>query len=163
MVFVDAAFEPNGSSGIGGLLFDGDRQLLRWFGFKVTDRIVKILQRRFEWSRETVIYELEALAVVVALNVFDSHLRRRNVVIFTDNEGVHGSFVTCWSENPVGNALALRAARCEFDLHAFFYYDRVPSASNPADAPSSVSAQVVCFQVVTVEGGPSHGRRARSP
>ena len=27
----------------------------------------------------------------------------------------------------------------------------------------SVSAQVVCFQVVTVEGGPSHGRRAWSP
>ena len=50
---------------------------------------------RFEWSSETVIYELEALAVAVALKLFDSHLCHHNVEIFTDNEGVHGSFVKC--------------------------------------------------------------------
>ena len=78
----------------------------------------------------------EALAVVVALGLFKDHLSGRNVVVYTDNSGVHGTFVKCWSENAVGGALAFLAAQKEFELQAFFYYDRVPSHSNPADAPS---------------------------
>ena len=85
---------------------------------------------------ETVIYELEALAVVLALKTFEGALHNRCGVIFTDNSGVHGSFVHCWSDNPVGNALAHAAALKEFELHAFLYCDRLASPSNPADAPS---------------------------
>ena len=68
---------------------------------------------------ETVICELEALAVVLALKTFEGELHNRSRVIFTDNSGVHGSFVHCWSDNPVGNALAHAAALKEFELHAF--------------------------------------------
>ena len=65
-------------------------------------------------------------------------------MVFTDNSGVHGSFVKCWSDNPVGNALAYFTAWMEYELHAFVYYDRVPSPSNPADDPSKpLSAQIL--------------------
>ena len=118
-------------------------------GFRrpVPNDLLKILKSCFGTVRETVIYELEALAVVVALELFKKHLCRRNVVVYTDNSGVHGTFVKCWSENVAGGALAFMAAKLEFDLQAFFYYDRVPSYSNPADAPSrGILLQDVCLR-----------------
>ena len=136
LVFVDASFEPDGYSGLGGICYDAQGKILSWFSAPVPNDILKILQSCFGTVRETVIYELEALAVVVALELFKEHLYQRNVVVYTDNSGVHGTFVRCWSENAVGGSLAFMAAKREFDLQAFFYYDRVPSHSNPADAPS---------------------------
>ena len=136
LVFVDASFEPDGYCGIGGLVYNGSGRLLKWFGLQVPRALVKVLQTCFDECRETVIYELEALAVTLAIDVFREELLGRNVMVFTDNTGVHGSFVKCWSDNPVGNALAYLTARMEYDLHAFVYYDRVPSLSNPADDPS---------------------------
>ena len=136
LVFVDASFEPEGYSGLGGICYDANGKILKWFSAPVPTDLLKVLQGCFGETRETVIYELEALAVVVALELFKKHLAGRNVVVYTDNSGVHGTFVKCWSENAVGSALAFLAAKKEFELQAFFYYDRVPSHSNPADAPS---------------------------
>ena len=136
LVFVDASFEPEGYSGLGGICYDANGKVLKWFAGPVPTDLLKVLQGCFGETRETVIYELEALAVVVALELFKKHLAGRNVVVYTDNSGVHGTFVKCWSENAVGSALAFLAAKKEFELQAFFYYDRVPSHSNPADAPS---------------------------
>eukprot|EP00439_Symbiodinium_sp_Y106_P008285 s10472_g1.t1 len=133
---LDASFEPDGYSGLGGICYDAQCKILSWFSAPVPNDLLKILKNCFGTVRETVIYELEALAVVVALELFKKHLCRRNVVVYTDNSGVHGTFVKCWSENVAGGALAFMAAKLEFDLQAFFYYDRVPPYSNPADAPS---------------------------
>ena len=83
---------------------------------------LKVLQSCFGSKRATVIFELEALAVAVSLELFAHLLSKRNIVMYTDNSGVHGAFVRCWSENEVGGALA--------------FHDRVPSPRNPADAPS---------------------------
>ena len=141
LVFVDASFEPDGYSGIGGICYDAQGQVLSWFSAPVPNDLLKILRSCFGTLRETVINELEALAVVVALELFKAHICQRNVVVYTDNSGVHGTFVKCWSENAVGGSLAFVAAKLEFDLQAFFYYDRVPSHSNPADAPSKPPAQ----------------------
>ena len=142
LIFVDASFEPDGYSGIGGICYDAQGQVLSWFSAPVPNDLLKILRSCFGTLRETVIYELEALAVVVALELFKAHICQRNVVVYTDNSGVHGTFVKCWSENAVGGSLAFMAAKLEFDLQAFFYYDRVPSHSNPADAPSSPGSSV---------------------
>ena len=56
-------------------------------------------------------------------------------------------------------ALVIKDKLVESKAHARW----ASSERQYADGLTSVSAQVVCFQVVTVEGGPSHGRRARSP
>ena len=135
-VFVDASYEPSGRSGVGGICYDASRNVLSWFGSEVPSSFLKVLQSCFGSERATVIFELEALAVAVSLELFAPLLSKRNVVMYTDNSGVHGAFVRCWSENEVGSALAFLAAKREFELQAFFYYDRVPSPSNPADAPS---------------------------
>ena len=141
LVFVDASFEPSGKSGVGGICYDAQGRVLSWFGAEVPASLLKVLQGCFGVERATVIFELEALEVAVALELFANLLSKRNIVMYTDNSGVHGAFVKCWSENEVGSALAFLAAKREFDLQAFFYYDRVPSPSNPADAPSKPPAQ----------------------
>ena len=144
IVFVDASFEPSGKSGVGGICYDAQGRVLSWFGAEVPPSFLKVLQSCFGAERATVIFELEALAVAVALELFANLLSRRNIVMYTDNSGVHGAFVKCWSENEVGSALAFLAAKREFDLQAFFYYDRVPSPSNPADAPSRFACGLPC-------------------
>ena len=135
-VFVDASYEPSGRSGVGGICYDASGNVLSWFGSEVPSSFLKVLQSCFGSERATVIFELEALAVAVSLELFAHLISKRNIVMYTDNSGVHGAFVRCWSENEVGSALAFLAAKREFDLQAFFYYDRVPSPSNPTDAPS---------------------------
>ena len=135
-VFVDASFEEGGQAGLGGLVYDSSGNILKWFSCAVPEIFTKVLQTCFGWQRETVIYELEALAVPLALDLFRAELTSRSIAIFTDNEGVHGSFVKCWSENPVGSALAYLTGLKELSLQSVFYYDRVPSHSNPADKPS---------------------------
>ena len=135
---------PSGKSGVGGICYDAQGRVLSWFGAEVPPSFLKVLQSCFGAERATVIFELEALAVAVALELFANLLSRRNIVMYTDNSGVHGAFVKCWSENEVGSALAFLAAKREFDLQAFFYYDRVPSPSNPADAPSRFACGLPC-------------------
>ena len=71
------------------------------------DQVVLDLILRSEVrEKKTAIYELECLAVAIALDVFSSHLSHRNIVPFTDNEGVHGTLVRCWSDNRIGDGLA---------------------------------------------------------
>ena len=59
-IYVDASFEPEGHSGLGGVVFGPGGQALAWFGYKLgwsaLDRLLKDRDR----VRETVIFELEA-------------------------------------------------------------------------------------------------------
>ena len=86
-MFVDASFEPGDYCGSVGW-FIVIRCLLHWFGCKVPDSLVTLLCQCFGRERETVIYELEALAVVLALDLFKDELKHSNAVVFTDNSGV---------------------------------------------------------------------------
>ena len=81
-------------------------------------------------------FELEALAIVAAVKKFTQWLEHRNIVIFNDNEGVHGAFVRCMTENSAGQRLIEATCEAEELLGGMFWYERVPSSSNPADRPS---------------------------
>ena len=82
------------------------------------------------------IFELEALAFSICLEVFRPHVERKGVVAFTDNEGVFGSFIRGHSDNPMCASLIDNFARCEESLETICWIERVPSLSNPADSPS---------------------------
>ena len=135
--YVDASFEPNmGYSGVGGCLFSGSGTALAWFGCEMDQEVLDLILRSEAREKKTAIYELECLAVAIALDVFSSHLSHRNIVLFTDNEGVHGTLVRCWSDNRIGDGLARMVCASEERLRAMLWYERVPSHSNPADRPS---------------------------
>ena len=68
--------------------------------------------------------------------MFASYLRYKAVVVFTDNEGALGSLISCSSENVFGQKLVELICNVEESTHAFFWYERVNTASNIADIPS---------------------------
>ena len=135
-VFADACFEPGGFCGLGGLVFCSRGSALAWFGHEVQAKHVNKLLHDGDRERETVIFELEALAFRICLEVFRPHVERKGVVAFTDNEGVFGSFIRGHSDNPMCASLIDNFARCEESLETICWIERVPSLSNPADSPS---------------------------
>lgn len=54
--------------------------------------VIKLIKRD---DQETIIFELEGLAVATALQVFGTLLKGKRVVIFTDNQSVQSSLVKC--------------------------------------------------------------------
>ena len=67
--FVDASFEPDeGYSGVGGCLYSGTGEAVAWFGCKVDPDSLKLLLESGDAERSTAIYELECVAVAVALD-----------------------------------------------------------------------------------------------
>ena len=135
-IYVDASFEPEGHSGLGGVVFGPGGQALAWFGYKLDQAVLDRLLKDRERVRETVIFELEALALALSLRVFSTFVERRGAVIFTDNDGVLGSFIRGHSDNDVCSRLIDFFGQCEEELENTCWLDRVPSISNPSDAPS---------------------------
>ena len=74
--------------------------------------------------------------MAVALEVFKTFLMHRCVLLFTDNQCVLGTMVRCWSDNKFGNGLARIVCSRVESMFAHIWFERVPSLSNPADAPS---------------------------
>ena len=92
-IYVDASFEPGSRSGLGGVVYGPGGFALAWFGYEVQEcHLAKLLSGR-DRVRETVIFELEALALAICLGVFSTFVERRGAVVFTDNDGVLGSFI----------------------------------------------------------------------
>ncbi|CAE7204871.1 car [Symbiodinium sp. CCMP2592] len=135
-IYVDASFEPGGFCGLGGLVFNSSGSALSWFGYEVRPEHIRKLLTCEDRSRETVIFELEALALAICLEIFRPWIERKGVVAFTDNEGVFGSFVRGHSDNPSCSTLIDFFSSSEENLEVICWLDRVPSLSNPADNPS---------------------------
>mgnify|MGYP001826743278 CR=1 FL=1 len=65
---------------------------------------------------------------------------------FTNNVGVHGAFVKCRTENAVGQRLIESVCEAEEMRGGMFWYERVPSSSNPADGPSREEQCSLCAE-----------------
>ncbi|CAE7240138.1 unnamed protein product [Symbiodinium sp. CCMP2456] len=135
-VYVDASFDYDGYSGIGGMAYDSSGHILGWFGIEVPTNVLDAICTYGDTTHETVIFELEALAVLLALRSFASFLKGANIVVFTDNEGVHGAFVRCKSASVYGHQVITCACDSEESLDCLIWYERVPSSSNPSDCLS---------------------------
>jgi hypothetical protein len=66
-LYVDAAFEPGGHSGIGGLLPDKDGKCLGFFSEVVSPSLTPAISRA---DQKTVIFELEGLALATGISLF---------------------------------------------------------------------------------------------
>ena len=90
-------------------------------------------------AKETIIFELEALAVLVGclqLLPAEAVMQNDRVVIFVDNEAVLGKLVSGKGGVSVGDTIIQQVLLWEHDSGAISWYERVPSAANVADAPS---------------------------
>eukprot|EP00435_Cladocopium_sp_Y103_P055064 s365_g18.t1 len=110
-LYVDAAYEPDGASGIGGVLLDQASVCLGFFSEVVSNELVTDLKRE---SQETVIFELEGLAIAIGLSIIKTFISGKRVVVFTDNQGVQSSVIKrgTWRHRPsfcVAGKVALMA------------------------------------------------------
>ena len=77
----------------------------------------------------------------MGLSALCSSIRHADVIIFCDNEAVVGALVSGKSDVPIAGVWLHRIFEIEEKQDLCFWFERVPSESNPADEPSH--AQVI--------------------
>ena len=103
------------------------------FGIWLPKEVVDLLN---PLEHETVIAELEALATLLSLHLFESYLIGKDVVVFTDNNAVLSALISGRSSNDVVRQVVNRAFMWEDRLGLLLWHEHVPSSSNIADGPS---------------------------
>ena len=109
---------------------------MSFFSSKIPGGIISVLNPK---AKETIIFDLEALAVLVGclqLLPAEAVLQNDRVVIFVDNEAVLGKQVSGRGGESIGDTIIQQVLLWEHDSGAISWYERVPSAANVADAPS---------------------------
>lgn len=95
-----------------------------------------ILEKLGSPPKKTIIFELELMALLVAMRAWGRLLSDRPVVCYVDNDSVSGNVRAF----PASHLVALLMC-AEDAFHVSPWYSRVPSASNPADEPSRTDGE----------------------
>lgn len=95
-IYVDASYDPDGFTRIGGLCVNSSGEVLGFFSEEVPQDLI---EEPKSGSKETVIMEFEMLAIALAVNIWTEFLRSCRVVLFTDSEAVRSSLLKGSSSN----------------------------------------------------------------
>ena len=139
VLFVDGAFETadDGSyiGSIGAVIYDPIDKACELFRLSVSSPHLAFLLG----AGKTAIFQLEILPVVVSRLLWTDRLRDRALFTFVDNEAAKAALIAGYSAQPV--AVRLLAVLTELDVKdgALTWFERVPTSSNPADAPSRLA------------------------
>ena len=132
-IYVDASFDRDKYSGLGGMVVDMSKKTLFFFSEAVdNDTLDEIMAK----GQKTVTQELEMTAVLAAVKSWHSFLKSRKVVLFTDSESVRGSFLKTWSANDHSDDMISVIFEVEEGFDIPLWIERVPSQSNPSDVLS---------------------------
>ena len=129
-MYVDFSFCAEGHSGLGGLLLDERGNCLRFFSEEVPSSFVSSIKRE---EQDTIIFELEGLAIAIGLHLFSDFLKGRHLVVFTDNQAAQACLIKCKSDNDHMDLIIRSTCTAEEKLDLMSWVERVPSQSNPAD------------------------------
>eukprot|EP00971_Amphidinium_carterae_P346010 6487256-Amphidinium_carterae.1 len=145
ILYTDGSCESK-YSGIGGILF-ATSSTPRCFEERVPQ---EILSRWAESGIKHAIAQVELLPVWLALKVWGDLMCDTDVVLYTDNSAAKEGLVKGTSRNLASRAILFRVSELVVDLGIRVWVSRVPSLSNPADAPSrgrTVELQPWCAPV----------------
>lgn len=135
-IYTDACYEPTSSvwaCGIGGLLVAPDGTPFQAFSYQLTDEQTIALGCK---TKETIIFEAELLALVVALELWSATIQCCPTVFFIDNNGVRDVAISGSARSAVANILLEILLQTESCSSIFSWFARVPSPSNPSDGLS---------------------------
>lgn len=82
------------------------------------------------------IFELELLPVVVACQLWETHLQKSQCVFYLDNEAARGALIHGTSPQDSGDFLVQKFVWQEMKCQVKVWFGRVPTSSNVADRPS---------------------------
>ena len=134
-LYTDACLE-NGVGGIGGVLLDQCGKVLSFFSQVVSEHQVALLNPK---HKETIIFELEALAVLVGCTTLlpaEGILPNDRIVVFIDNNSVLSRLISGRCGSELDGKIFQHVLEWEYNTNSVCWYERVPSAANVADGPS---------------------------
>ena len=129
-VYVDASFDENGYSGVGGVAYDEYGAIVGFFSEEVPRELVDSIKEK---GQVTIIQELEMFALLIAVELWCPQWDHCRFIAFTDSESVRGSFLKSWSMNETNQGLLERVFAIEEWSGCQIWLERVPSQSNPSD------------------------------
>lgn len=130
-IFTDASFEKEGA-GLGGILYNSQAHPLKWFAEWIDPCDLVPFGSEI---KDGLIFELEVFASVQgAIDLLEgrSHV---DVVLFTDNQAALACLITGRAEG-IAACILQKLVSLEEECDINFWFEWVPSQSNPADAPS---------------------------
>ena len=132
-ILTDASFNEDQSGGLGGVLSNAEGHVVEWFSIVLETEQV---QRLLIGDSQVVIGELEALAPVMALDLWKCQCESRHVSFYIDNDGARYSLIRGYSCSVSLSVIShMMAVRLE-ELVCLPWFARVASSSNLADFPS---------------------------
>ena len=133
-VYTDACYEPTAASwkcGIGGVIYNPSGEPVEFFSMSLSDLHIESLGGR---TKETIIFEAELLALVVAMSEWSHLFQGCPVVFFVDNKSSRDVAISGSARNDAAaNTTTEASPKVEVESSAFAWYARVPSPSNPSD------------------------------
>ena len=137
VIFTDAAFDPSNRSwpcGVGGVLVDPSASpCMAMFSQVVPQSACMALGAE---HKKTIIFEAELLAVVCALKLWSRVIDGSPTVIYVDNNSARDVAISGSARSEAACSLLDILLQEEFTAGIVPWYQRVPSPSNIADAPS---------------------------
>ena len=127
----DASFEKEGAE-LGGILYNSQAQPLKWFAEWIDPCDLVPFGSEI---KDGLIFELEVFASVQgAIDLLQgrSHV---DVVLFTDNQAALACLINGRAEG-VAACILQKLVNLEEECDINFWFEWVPSQSNPSDAPS---------------------------
>ena len=106
------------------------KKILSFFSTEVDKRTLDEVMAE---GQKTVTQELEMMAVLAAMKVWQKLIKACRVVLFTDSEAVRGSFLKSWSANNDSDKMMNIIFQVEGDFDIPVWIERVPSQSSPSD------------------------------
>ena len=131
-LFTDGSFE-GGRGCMGGVLCRADGSPWQWWSLQVPSGIVE------HWARDGVehpIMQCELLAAAVSLTVWGPTLASSFLTLWIDNDAARHALIAAHAFPDSNRLIVGSCLRCETDHSLRLWIARVPSISNPADAPS---------------------------
>ena len=133
LVFTDACYEPTSTTwrcGIGGVIVSPDGTPYQAFSLSLSETQIETLGGS---KKDTIIFEAELLAVVVAMGLWGALIQCSPTIFFIDNNAVRDVSISSSGRSPVACCLIEELLQFESDSAIHSWFARVPSPSNPSD------------------------------
>ena len=131
-LFTDGSFE-GGRGCMAGVLCRADGTPWQWWSLQVPAGLVA------RWSHEGVehpIMQCELLAAAVSLAAWGPTVASSFITLWVDNDAARHALIAAHAFPDSNRLIVESCLRCETDYSLKLWIARVPSISNPADAPS---------------------------
>ena len=150
-VFTDASYDPSSSTwpcGVGGIILNAKGELVAAFSALVPKSMRVLLG---ETVKDTIIFEAEVVALICAMRQWRGLLSCKPTLFFVDNNAARDIAISGNARSPIANKLLDMLLLDEYSAEILAWFQRVPSPSNPADAPSRALLKSVALHGVEVQ------------